>query len=242
MLYYLFLYLEKLNFPGARLFHYISFRSAMTMILSLLIALFIGKKIINYLRVKQIGETVRDLGLEGQMQKKGTPTMGGLIILISLVTPILLFCELQNVYVILMLITTLWLGFIGFLDDYIKVFKKDKKGLQGKFKILGKITLGIIVGITFYFSPQVVVREKAPSAALISKTETITNNQGTETKLVTESVNDKKTTTTTIPFIKGHEFNYNKLIRWMGKGSYKWVWIVMVIVIIIKLVGIIRSS
>jgi phospho-N-acetylmuramoyl-pentapeptide-transferase len=233
MLYYLFKYLDKLDFPGARMFHYISFRSAIAIMLSLLFALFYGKRIIRYLQIKQIGETVRDLGLEGQLQKKGTPTMGGVVILLSILIPTILLCDLRNVYVILMIITTLWLGIIGFIDDYIKVFKKDKQGLQGKFKILGQVSLGIIVGLTLYFSPQVIVREKSLSNIQKANQEiTITNpNEG-----ILQPSNpaiDKKTTTTTIPFLKNHEFDYAYLINWIGKGAAKWVWLVVVIVVIL---------
>lgn len=230
MLYYLFKYLDKMDITGARMFQYISFRSSLALISSLLIALFIGKRIINYLRYKQIGETVRELGLEGQMQKKGTPTMGGIIILISLLIPTLLFCELGNVYIVILIITTVWLGLVGFTDDYIKVFKKDKKGLQGKFKILGQITLGVIVGLIFYFSPEVVVREKA--SAPLGELQQI------QTQVVNETsgrsairMRDIKTSSTTIPFIKNHEFHYSRLIGFMGKSAHKWVWLVVVIVI-----------
>jgi phospho-N-acetylmuramoyl-pentapeptide-transferase len=230
MLYYLFSYLEKLNFPGARMFQYISFRSSLAIIISLLIALFIGKKIINILRKKQIGETIRDLGLDGQMQKKGTPTMGGIIILISILVPTILLCDLKNVYVVLMLTTTIWLGFIGFLDDYIKVFKKDKKGLHGKFKILGQITLGIIVGLTFYFSPQVVVRERVTAQVVVPQL----NDSVKTTKMRTiHAFKDLKSTSTTIPFIKNHEFRYTRLIGFLGKDAYKWVWLVIVVVVIL---------
>jgi phospho-N-acetylmuramoyl-pentapeptide-transferase len=232
MLYYLFTYLDKLDFPGAGMFQYLTFRGVMAFITSMLIALFFGKKIIHYLQLKQIGETVRDLGLEGQMQKKGTPTMGGVIILLSIIIPTILFCELRNVYIILMLATTLWLGFIGFLDDYIKVFKKDKQGLQGKFKILGQITLGIIVGLTFYFSPQVVVREKNANNIIISRNSEVIINPEEAAVAPSQVVKETKSTTTTIPFIKGHEFDYASLISWMGEGAKKWVWLVMVLVII----------
>src|SRR5450759_523346 len=160
MLYYLFKYLHTLNLPGAGVFTYISFRSAMAIIGSLIISLLIGKRIIEYLQKKQIGEVVRDLGLEGQYKKQGTPSMGGIIILASIIIPTLLFAKLDNIYIILMLITTIWLGLIGFLDDYIKVFKKNKEGLAGKFKILGQVSLGIIVAATLYFSNDVVVRER----------------------------------------------------------------------------------
>ncbi len=232
MLYYLFTYLDKLDFPGAGMFQYLTFRGVMAFITSMLIALFFGKKIIHYLQLKQIGETVRDLGLEGQMQKKGTPTMGGIIILLSIIIPTILFCELRNVYIILMLVTTLWLGLIGFLDDYIKVFKKDKQGLQGKFKILGQITLGIIVGLTFYFSPQVVVREKNANNITISRSSEVIINPEEAAVAPSQVIKETKSTTTTIPFIKGHEFDYASLINWMGEGAKKWVWLVMVLVII----------
>jgi phospho-N-acetylmuramoyl-pentapeptide-transferase len=204
----------------------------MAIITSLLISLFFGKKIIKYLQYKQIGETVRDLGLEGQLQKKGTPTMGGIIILLSILIPTLLFCELRNVYIILMLVTTIWLGFIGFLDDYIKVFKKDKKGLEGKFKILGQISLGIIVGLTFYFSPQVVVREKNTNTVEINHHTEVLINPEEAPFAPSEIAKEIKSTTTTIPFFKGNEFDYASIIGWMGENSSKWVWLVMVFVII----------
>lgn len=214
------------------MFQYISFRSALAIIGSLLLALFIGKRIIKYLQLKQVGEIIRDLGLEGQLSKKGTPTMGGVIIIISILIPTLLLCDLTNVYIILMLITTVWLGFIGFIDDYIKVFKKDKKGLQGKFKIMGQITLGIIVGLTFYFSPQVVVREKIPSTYLHHKIQTTVGQD--ENLLKTNHILvDKHLTTTTIPFLKNHEFNYRKIVWFLGTQSRNWVCLVMVIVIIL---------
>ena len=213
MLYYLFTYLDKhFDFPGSGLFQYLSFRSAAAIITSLLIALFFGKQIINFLHRKQVGESVRDLGLEGQMNKQGTPTMGGVIILLSLLIPVLLFGDICNVYVILMIITTIWLGLIGFLDDYIKVFKKDKKGLHGKFKILGQISLGIIVGATFYFSDDIVVRERIPlpqPTVIQSADEPNPERQQYEMK-------DLKSTTTTIPFVKQNEFDYAWLVGWMG--------------------------
>jgi phospho-N-acetylmuramoyl-pentapeptide-transferase len=232
MLYYLFNYLEKLNFPGARVFHYISFRSSMALITSLLFGLFFGKKIINYLQLKQIGEIVRDLGLEGQLQKKGTPTMGGIIILLSILIPTLLFCDLRNVYVILMIVTTVWLGTIGFIDDYIKVFKKDKEGLHGIFKVIGQVSLGIIVGLTIYFSPQVVVREKINVHKQNPKQEISTVMTSLEKNEIVVTGTDVKKTTTTIPFFKNHEFDYSKLIRWMGGWTKNWIWLVMVIVVI----------
>src|SRR5687767_8289593 len=159
MLYYLFEYLNQLDIPGAGVFQYISFRAGMAALISLIITITFGKNLINYLRKKQVGEDIRDLGLEGQLSKKGTPTMGGLIIIAAILIPTLLFARLDNVYVILLIISTIWLGLIGFLDDYIKVFKKDKKGLAGRFKIIGQIGLGVIVGLTLYFSDDVVIRE-----------------------------------------------------------------------------------
>jgi len=228
MLYYLFTYLhEHYNIPGAGMFHYISFRSAAAVITSLLIALFFGKYIINFLRRKQVGETVRDLGLNGQMSKQGTPTMGGIIIILSLLIPVLLFGDLLNVYVILMIITTVWLGFIGFLDDYIKVFKKDKKGLHGKFKILGQITLGIIVGLTFYFSDDIVVREQVSVPQ-----PTIVQSADAPPVIPQFEWRDVKTTTSTIPFVKQNEFDYAWLIGWMGAKAKKWIWLVVVLVTI----------
>jgi phospho-N-acetylmuramoyl-pentapeptide-transferase len=232
MLYYLFKYLDKFNFPGARMFQYISFRSALAVITSLLISLFIGKWIIDYLRYKQIGETVRDLGLEGQMQKKGTPTMGGIIILISILVPTFLFCDLFNVYIILMVVTTVWLGLIGFLDDYIKVFKKDKAGLHGTFKVLGQVSLGVIVGLTIYYSPQVVVREKISTPMVQQLTDSTVHEVKPVAKTMS-AMHDVKTTSTTIPFLKNHEFRYSRLIGFMGRHAHQWVWLVMVLVVII---------
>ena len=228
MLYYLFTYLhEQFNIPGAGMFNYISFRSAAALITSLLIALFFGKYIINFLRRKQVGETVRDLGLNGQMSKQGTPTMGGIIIILSILIPVLLFGDLLNVYVILLIITTVWLGFIGFVDDYIKVFKKDKKGLHGKFKILGQVTLGIIVGLTFYFSDDIVIREQFPVSQ-----PTVIQSADAPPPVQQYEWRDVKTTTSTIPFVKQNEFDYAWLIGWMGDNAKNWVWLVVVLVII----------
>jgi phospho-N-acetylmuramoyl-pentapeptide-transferase len=228
MLYYLFTYLDKaFNFPGAGMFHYISFRSAAAIITSLLIALFFGKRIINFLRKKQVGESVRDLGLAGQMSKQGTPTMGGIIILLSLLIPVLLFGDLRNVYVILMIITTVWLGLIGFLDDYIKVFRKNKKGLHGRFKVLGQVSLGLIVGLVFYFSDDIVIRERVP----VPQPAVVQPADATPEKQAYEMI-DLKTTTTTIPFVKENEFDYAWLIGWMGERGRDWMWLVMALVII----------
>ncbi|NLA23727.1 MAG: phospho-N-acetylmuramoyl-pentapeptide-transferase, partial [Bacteroidales bacterium] len=201
MLYYLFEYLAKLNVPGAGVVDYISFRAAMAVITALLISMVFGKKIIRKLQKLQIGEEIRDLGLEGQMQKKGTPTMGGIIILLSIIIPVLLWAKLDNIYVVLMLITTVWLGLIGFIDDYIKVFKKDKKGLPGKFKVLGQIALGLTVGLILYYSSDVVIRVKCqtPSTAdqlVIGEDITISSCEEGDVQY-----NDIKTTRTTIPFV-----------------------------------------
>jgi len=231
MFYYLFQYLEQYDLPGAGLFQYISFRAAMTVIVSLLISLFIGKWIINFLRRKQIGETVRNLGLEGQNQKQGTPTMGGIIIIASIVVPVLLFGNLNNVYVILMLITTVWLGLIGFLDDYIKVFLKNKEGLRGKFKIIGQVGLGLIVGITFLLSDEAIIRERIPvteaSEQEYADLPMVTNDNGESFFL-----RDHKTPLTTIPFVKNNEFNYTWLVWFAGKHADKLVWVVFVLVVI----------
>ncbi len=229
MLYYLFNYLDKFDIPGTGLFQYISFRSAMTVITSLIISMIFGKNIIRYLYARQIGETVRDLGLEGQKTKQGTPTMGGLIILLSIIVPTILFGDLTNIYVVLLLITTVWLGFIGFLDDYIKVFKKNKSGLTGNFKILGQVGLGIIVGLTLYFSDQVKIREYVhvtPEQAETSNLPVVHKQNGYY------EVNEEKSTLTTIPFLKNNEFNYSWLVWFMGEKSSKFAWIAFVLVVI----------
>ena len=219
MLYYLFTYLdEAYNIPGAGVFQYISFRAAMAVILSLLISMIFGKSIIRLLAKMQVGESVRDLGLEGQVEKAGTPTMGGVIILSSILIPTLLFAQLDNIYVLLLIITTVWMGFIGFLDDYIKVFKKDKEGLAGKFKILGQVSLGLIVGSILYFHPDVVIRDQV----------TLDANQ-TQMELVQENV---KSTKTTIPFAKNNEFSYEELVSWMGDDAKDWAWLVFIPMVI----------
>ena len=231
MLYYLFSYLDKtFDFPGAGVFHYLSFRAAFAAILSLSIALIIGKRIINYLQLKQIGEIVRDLGLEGQMQKKGTPTMGGIIIIAAIVIPTILIADILNVYIILMLVTTLWLGFIGGVDDYIKVYKKDKKGLEGKFKIVGQIVLGLIVGITLWQSDLVVVREKISQP--IENKEIINSDISSGIAQKNIYYEEVKSTKTTIPFLKNHEFDYSKIIWFMGDQAQKWKWLIFIIAII----------
>jgi phospho-N-acetylmuramoyl-pentapeptide-transferase len=233
MLYYLFNYLESINFPGARLFTFISFRSAAAIITSLFISLLIGKRIILYLQRKQVGEVVRNLGLEGQYQKQGTPSMGGVIILASIIIPTLLFARLGNIYIILMLITTVWLGLIGFLDDYIKIFKKNKEGLAGRFKIAGQIVLGIIVGLTLFFSNEVRIAEKIDVANLTLRD----RHEMLDTSVQIPSHGvitlEKKSTKTTIPFIKNNEFDYAWIVSFI-KEEYRrpFTWIVFVIIVI----------
>ncbi len=231
MLYYLFGYLERLDVPGAGLFNYISFRSAMAILTSLIISTIYGKKIIRKLQKAQIGETIRDLGLEGQMQKKGTPTMGGLIILTSIIIPVLLFANLKNVYVLLMLFITVWLGLIGFIDDYIKVFKKNKQGLRGKFKILAQIIAGIVVGLTLHFSKDIVAREKIldRQGVPITRVEKGEKNEKAVISYVTREV---KSTRVNVPFFKNNEFDYALLIWFMGDNARKWAWIVVILAVI----------
>ena len=232
MLYYLFDYLDSMNFPGAGLFQFISFRAAMALITSLIVSIFFGKKIINLLRRQQIGETVRDLGLAGQVEKSGTPTMGGLIILGAILIPTILFAKLHNIYVITMIVATIWLGVIGFLDDYIKVFRKNKEGLAGKSKIVGQIGVGLIVGCMLYFSKDVTVHKRVQENYVL---------QGDEQFVTHEHQNGKdenykwiKTDdmTTTIPFMKGNEFNYNWLMGDSNK-SYGWLLFIPIVIFIV---------
>lgn len=232
MLYYLFDYLDKFNIPGAGLFDYISFRAAMALIFSLIVSIFFGKKIINLLRKQQIGETVRDLGLAGQIEKSGTPTMGGIIILSAILIPTLLFAKLHNIYVITMILATVWLGIIGFLDDYIKVFKKNKEGLAGRFKVVGQIGVGLIVGCILYFSDDVTVHKRVPANYELKTDEQfvthehVTDNSGEYKWIKTDDM------TTTIPFIKGNEFNYNWLIGDSNK-SYGWLLFIPIVIFIV---------
>jgi phospho-N-acetylmuramoyl-pentapeptide-transferase len=229
MLYYIFDYIDQaFNFPGAGLFQYISFRAGAAAVISLLITIAFGKNLIAKLRKKQVGEEIRDLGLQGQLEKKGTPTMGGIIIIAAIVIPTLLFAKIDNVYVILLLIATLWLGTIGFIDDYIKVFKKDKKGLAGKFKIVGQVGLGLIVGLTLYFNDNVVIREVKP-ASLAS----VNLMQVDQNKL---EYQDVKSTKTTVPFLKNNELDYGKLFGFMGE-DYTWIAYVLVVIFIITAVS-----
>jgi len=236
MLYYFFDYLHnELRIPGTGVFQYISFRAASAIITSLVISLLLGKNIIRYLQRRQVGEIVRELGLEGQKEKQGTPTMGGLIILAAILIPTFLFARLLNVYVIIMIVTTVWLGFIGYVDDYIKVFKKDKAGLAGKFKILGQVGLGIIIGFTLYYNPNVVVKERLPSEKILvqqsSSASVIDDIRAKENVLYAPKA--VKSTITTIPFIKDHEFDYAYLIKWIGEDYRRWSWIIFVPMVIL---------
>lgn len=229
MLYYLFDFLDKrFDFPGAGVFQYISFRAAMAVIVSLLISLVFGKRIINLLHRKQVGETIRDLGLHGQLEKKGTPTMGGLIILSAIVLPTLLFAKLHNVYIILMLLATVGLGAIGFLDDYIKVFKKNKAGLAGKFKVMGQIGIGLIVGITLYCNDQVVVKEKIFTSGQSAYSNEMMNGSNFTPKMPVYSKEGTKSMKTTIPFVKNNEFDYSSLLSFLGEGYKKWAWLIFI--------------
>ncbi|MCB0457282.1 MAG: phospho-N-acetylmuramoyl-pentapeptide-transferase [Flavobacteriaceae bacterium] len=224
MLYYLFEFLDKTyDLPGAGLFQFITFRAAMAVILSLLIAMIYGKKIIAFLQKKQVGETIRNLGLEGQNEKAGTPTMGGIIIILATIIPVLLFAKLENIYVIMLLITTLWMGTIGFIDDYIKKFKKDKAGLPGKFKVFGQVGLGIIVGATMYFHSDITVRRQITNL----DTPTITTGGN-----VPSFYEEEKTLLTTLPFVKDNEINYEKLVSWAGDDSKKFAWLIFIPIVI----------
>jgi phospho-N-acetylmuramoyl-pentapeptide-transferase len=232
MLYYLFELLDQLNFPGAGLFDFISFRASMALIFSLLFSIVIGKRMINSLRKQQIGETVRDLGLAGQIEKSGTPTMGGLIILGSILVPTLLFAKLHNVYVITMVLATVWLGLIGFLDDYIKVFRKNKEGLKGRFKIIGQIGVGILVGSILYFSNDVRVHKRVPMDYVLQSDEQFVTHEHVQEKNENYRWIATDDMTTTIPFIKGNEFNYNWLIGDSNK-SYGWLLFIPIVIFIV---------
>ena len=230
MLYNLYEYLrDTVDFPGLGLFRYISFRAFSAISLSLSIALFVGKRIIIKLGKKQIGEEIRELGLEGQLQKKGTPTMGGIIILIATLIPALLLGDLTNVYVQLLIITTIWLGFIGFVDDYIKVFKKNKEGLEGKFKIFGQVGLGLIVGVTLYFSDEAVIRVPANPVDKDVHAEVVSQ-EGFNSRVTW--FKDEKSTKSTIPFIKDNEFDYAWLSPVGGEAKQKWGWAIYIVAII----------
>ncbi len=239
MLYYLFEYLDKLNVPGAGVFSYISFRSAAAVITSLFISLMIGKRIIQLLQKKQAGEVVRDLGLEGQYRKQGTPSMGGIIILASIIIPTLLFARLDNIYVIIMLITTLWLGLIGFIDDYIKIYRKNKEGLAGRFKILGQIVLGLVIGITLCFSDDVMITERVNLSELTSGERRELADSPVTVSPEREVIMERKSTKTTIPFVKNNEFNYSWLVAFINKDKRQaWTWIVYILIIIFVLTAV----
>ena len=221
MLYYLFEYLEQeYQFPGASLFQFLTFRAAMAVLFSLILATVYGKRIINLLKRKQIGETVRDLGLDGQEEKAGTPTMGGIIIIFSTLIPVFLFADLKNIYVILLIVTTIWMGIIGFIDDYIKIFKKNKKGLKGRFKVLGQVVLGLMVGATLYFHPEVTMKEK--NKTIITENYTVEAVEGQEIK----------STKTNIPFFKNNELDYSSLVTWIGEGAEKYAWLIFIPIVI----------
>ncbi|HOC49310.1 MAG TPA: phospho-N-acetylmuramoyl-pentapeptide-transferase, partial [Bacteroidales bacterium] len=247
MLYYLFRYLDTLGFPGAGVFNYISFRSAAAVITSLLIAMLIGKRIIYFLQRKQIGETIRNLDLEGQYRKQGTPSMGGLIIIASILVPVLLFARLDNVYIILMIITTIWVGFIGFMDDYIKIFKKNKEGLAGRFKILGQIGLGLIVALTLYLSDDVVVRVNVapPAGVTVASADAayddpaVTAENRTVVLQQQSTAVNVKSTKTTIPFVKNNEFDYAWLVPF-ARGETKQLlgWLVFMAMVVFVVVAV----
>ena len=226
MLYYLFEYFDKqLDIPGTGVFQYITFRSGLAVILSLLISTVFGKKVINFLRRQQIGETVRELGLEGQKQKAGTPTMGGLIIIMATLIPVILLAKLDNIYVMLLIVTTLWMGTIGFIDDYIKIFKKDKEGLKGKFKVVGQVGLGLIVGYVLYFHPGVTVRTETSKPVVYEVVD------GERVAVKQEPV-EEKSTATTIPFFKNNEFDYAELLSWAGDNYKSFAWLIFIPVVI----------
>ncbi len=247
MLYYLFRYLDSLGVPGAGVFNYLSFRSAAAVITSLLIAMLIGKKIIYFLQRKQIGETIRNLDLEGQYRKQGTPSMGGVIIITSILVPVLLFSRLENVYIILMVVTTIWVGLIGFADDYIKIFKKNKEGLAGRFKIIGQVGLGLIVALTLYISDDVVVRVNVtpPAGVTVASADAAyedsadTATRGTVALQQQSTAVNVKSTKTTIPFVKDNEFDYSWLVPF-AKGETKQLlgWIVFMAMVIFVVVSV----
>ncbi|GAA3578599.1 phospho-N-acetylmuramoyl-pentapeptide-transferase [Snuella lapsa] len=229
MLYYLFEYLEKqFQFPGASLFGFLTFRAAFAMILSLLISTIYGKRIIRFLQKQQVGETIRDLGLKGQVEKAGTPTMGGVIIILATLIPVFLLAKLENVYIILLIVTTLWMGTIGFIDDYIKKFKNDKEGLKGRFKVLGQVGLGVIVGATLFFHSDVTIKEKLPLAEQQQILSADAN--AAPSKLFGAEMHSTKTT---IPFVKGNEFDYSDIITWIHPDLSKYAWVIFILVTIL---------
>lgn len=234
MFYYLFHYLDQhFNFPGAGVFQYISFRAALALISSLIITMLFGKRIINYIRKKQIGETIRELGLEGQNEKAGTPTMGGLIILAAIIIPTLLFAKIHNVYIVLMLISTVWLGCIGFLDDYIKVFKKNKEGLKGKFKVVGQIGIGLLVGAVFFFHPDVVIKERISTNGQSQYSFDAAISNPNDVKMPKYAATPTKTIKTTIPFVKNNEFDYARVLGFMGDKAQTYGWLIFIPIVIL---------
>jgi phospho-N-acetylmuramoyl-pentapeptide-transferase len=221
MLYNLFEYLEQqYQLPGASLFQFLTFRAAMAVLLSLFLATVYGKRVIRLLRKNQIGETVRDLGLEGEKQKAGTPTMGGIIIIIATLIPVILFADLNNIYVLLLIVTTLWMGIIGFIDDYIKIFRKNKRGLKGRFKIMGQVVLGLMVGATLYFHPEVTMKEK--DHTIITESFTVEKVEGGEIKSIK----------TNVPFFKDNELDYTNIVSWMGEGADQYAWLLFIPIVI----------
>jgi phospho-N-acetylmuramoyl-pentapeptide-transferase len=231
MLYHLFDFLQtNYDFPGAGLFQYITFRAAASIITSLIISMVIGKKVIEFLQLKQVGEIVRDLDLAGQVQKQGTPTMGGIIILSSILIPTLLFAQLNNVYVLLMIVSTIWLGTIGFIDDYIKVFKKDKEGLAGRFKVMGQIGIGVIVACTLYFSDGVQVKQRLQKGGIA--TETTIDGQTMKVESLPVYDEAEHSLVTTIPFLKDNEFDYSSLLFFLGDKAKDWGWLIFIPIVI----------
>ena len=240
MLYNFFNWLDKtLDFPGAGVFQYISFRMAMATLLSLFLSMIIGKYVIRFLQKKQIGEDIRNLGLAGQMEKKGTPTMGGIIILSSILISVLLFNRLNNIYIILMIFTTVWLGLLGFMDDYIKVFKKNKQGLSSKLKLVGQSILGLVVALVLFFHPDVVIKEKCDTQTYV-QTQSVfqVENSSAKGSNAYECIESTKSTKTTIPFVKNNEFDYSILLKWLGDGYKDWTWLIYIPIIIFIIVAV----
>tara|TARA_X000001036_G_scaffold241245_1_gene225043 strand:+ start:4793 stop:6016 length:1224 start_codon:yes stop_codon:yes gene_type:complete len=232
MLYYLFEYIEKtFEFPGASLFQFLSFRAALAVLLSLGITLIYGKKIILFLKKKQVGESIRELGLDGQKEKAGTPTMGGIIIILGTLIPVLLIARIDNIYIILLVVTTLWMGLIGIIDDYIKIFRKNKRGLKGKFKIIGQLVLGLFVGSILYFHPDVTVRQEIETD--IKSMQIVSNEVFSE---------EKKSTITTIPMVRGNEFDYVSLISWISPELEKYGWIIFIAVVVFIITAVSNGS
>ncbi len=240
MLYYFFNWLDSLNVPGTGAFHYISVRAVLAFVFSLLMMLLLGKPFIHWLHKKQIGETVRGLNLEGQSEKAGTPTMGGLLILSSIVIPTLLFARLDNIYVLLMLFTTLWLGMVGFIDDYIKVFHKNKEGMPGKYKIVGQVVLGVVVGLAIMYHPDITMKEKTQVEAYVD--EHCVNESNLPDATEEFSKDPVKSTKTTIPFVKNNELDYARIITWMGLWAEKWVWLLYVLVVVLVVTAVSNAA